>query len=35
MDRERLGVNSVQAMPGRFLREALGHALEQMMTAIG
>ena len=34
VDRERLRVNSVQAMLGRFLREALGHALEQMMAAV-
>ena len=34
VDRERLGVNSVQAVLGRFLGEALGHALEQMMAAV-
>ena len=34
MNRERLGINSVQTVLWRFLAEALGHAFEQMMAPV-
>ena len=34
MDRQRLGINAVQVVLGRFLPQALGHTLQQPMAAV-
>jgi hypothetical protein len=34
MNRERLGINSEQALFGGLLGQALGHTFKQMMTAV-